>query len=319
MARPSIPETLKRKLLYDSQYVCVVCQSRGTHIHHINGDHSDNREDNLVVLCVAHHDEAHTKRELSQNLSPGALQHAKSEWNATVSIHREQVVTTEGQLALPDAFPLGGSPMWGYINHRRVIQIASPTDLYGDAKFNFELCLERGLVDRNGILLKPSNRQLKGNYITNSIYDWFEFGDDHRVHKLYSDFVNLIAERHEVKHLEPLGWSKARVRSLIQEGSIFFTEKALYFKTLSETQENQHRLCYGFKNNVRLEFLVDTRDMFGTSSMTVSFSGHQSCSALLVAKSLNERDGHLILSCSPLALGVGFESVVPFSARPRVG
>ncbi|WP_066044497.1 HNH endonuclease signature motif containing protein [Bathymodiolus septemdierum thioautotrophic gill symbiont] len=68
MARPKIPKAIENRLLYESAYACVVCQSDGCHIHHIDQDHSNNKENNLVVLCIKHHDEAHTKRQLSKNL-----------------------------------------------------------------------------------------------------------------------------------------------------------------------------------------------------------------------------------------------------------
>lgn len=52
MSRPSVPKRLQQKLLYESQYVCAVCQSDGCHIHHFDQNHSNNAEDNLIVLCV---------------------------------------------------------------------------------------------------------------------------------------------------------------------------------------------------------------------------------------------------------------------------
>lgn len=80
MARKALPKELKQRILYASAFVCVVCQAQGCHIHHIDTDHSNDEEENLVCLCTKHHDEAHTKRELSQNLTPDALRHAMQAW-----------------------------------------------------------------------------------------------------------------------------------------------------------------------------------------------------------------------------------------------
>lgn len=61
--------------------------------------------------------------------------------------------------------------------------------------------------------------------------------------------------------------------------------------------------------SVMIEFYVDTRDMFGTTSMTESFSGRQTCAALLHVKSVNEADGKLVLACTPIAMGVSFQKL----------
>lgn len=63
---------------------CCVCRDRsqGIIVHHID-EFSDSRshaEDNLVVLCLNHHGEAHTKRELQLNLTPERLRKLKARW-----------------------------------------------------------------------------------------------------------------------------------------------------------------------------------------------------------------------------------------------
>src|SRR5713226_5002045 len=98
MTRKAIPTKLRFQLLYDSQYLCAVCQQRGSHVHHIDEDHSNNNEDNLVVLCTTHHDDAHTKRQLSQNLTAGTLRDAKQKWTSKVKETRNLAATLSGQL-----------------------------------------------------------------------------------------------------------------------------------------------------------------------------------------------------------------------------
>lgn len=308
MARKSILRELKDKLLYESQYACAVCQNRGCHIHHIDGDHSNNSEDNLIVLCIAHHDEAHTKRQLSQNLDAVALRYAKSNWVSAVREKRSKTATLSGQQDVhrDDSF-LSVGVTWGYINHRRVAQLARPELLEKEKRKYFDYCCRANIIDRKGVLIKPNNRNAAESYIGNSIYDWYEFGDDSRVHRVYSDFVDQISHEYSPIHLDPESWTKTRVRALVRPGHFIFVERAFYFKTVSETPDNQHRRCHTFKRKISIEFFVDTRDMFGTTSMTISFSGHQCCAALLQVKSLEETsDGWLILRCTPIALGVGF-------------
>ena len=84
--RPPIPPETLKKVLYESGMTCCMCryknQGQGVIVHHIE-EYSVSRnhaEDNLVVLCLNHHGEAHTKRELQQNLTPERLRDFKQRW-----------------------------------------------------------------------------------------------------------------------------------------------------------------------------------------------------------------------------------------------
>jgi len=69
------------KLLFESGWACCVCgkTSGGIIVHHIEkySESHSHDEDNLVVLCLNHHGEAHTKRELGINLTPDRLRASK--------------------------------------------------------------------------------------------------------------------------------------------------------------------------------------------------------------------------------------------------
>jgi hypothetical protein len=299
---------LRLKLLYDSQYRCAVCQQRGSHIHHIDKNSSNNQEENLVVLCTNHHDDAHTHRELSQNLTPAALRHAKQEWVALVEERRRLIGTLAGQLSLTGEDSLAAIGVtWGYINHRRVGQLAKPEQLDPGEKRYFEYCVTKGLVDEKGILIKPKAVRPGRHYTRSAVYDWYEHGDDQRLHALYTAFVDQISRTAHPIHLEENGWNKRQIRQLAIPGRLIFLNRAFYFKTVQETRANQHRQVYTFKSKVRVEFFVDTINMFGTTSMTVSFSGRKVCAALIQLKSIEEKKGLLVLHCTPIALGVGFD------------
>jgi hypothetical protein len=296
--------------LYESQYVCAVCQAQGCHIHHIDGDHSNDTEDNLVVLCVKHHDEAHTKRQLSHNLDADALRRNKHNWTSAVQEKRVAVATLSGQnTRIDEGTSLTLGVTWGYINHKRVAQMARPDLLSKEDRDYFEYCRAAGIIDSKGILIKPKNAHRSDSYIRNSVYDWYEFGDNLRLHMVYAAFVDQISQSVQPVHLEPASWTKACIRDLVRPGYFIFVERPFYFKMSHESMGNQHRRCQTFKRKIRIEFFVDTQDMFGTTSMTVSFSGHKTCASLLHVKSLEEAaSGWLTLHCSPIALGVGFRS-----------
>ena len=300
MARKPIPNSLQQQIIYDSQWVCAICQQSGGQIHHIDGDHSNNTEANLVFLCAKHHDEAHTTRTMSRNLSKSALAYAKKEWNRQVAEKRIASATAANQ----PTSPLFSQATWGYINHQRVITLSDLASI--NDRSTFLDCQRAGLVDGNGIIIKPKNSEPSESYIGGSVYDWFEYGDDHRLHLFYSALVDQIVVAHPPIHLEREHWSKRAVKALLHSGSFLFLNVGYYFKTVSESRDNQHRRAFYRKRNIEFEFFLDTRDMFGTTSMTVSFSGHQKAAALLLIKSINEDEGVTKVACTPLALGIGF-------------
>lgn len=67
--KPSISD----EVMFLSNRKCVVCQNPGHHIHHIDGNKSNNEFDNLALLCFADHDLATIKSGLSRKLSPGEI------------------------------------------------------------------------------------------------------------------------------------------------------------------------------------------------------------------------------------------------------
>ena len=72
------------KLLFESRYTCCVCRdiSGGIIVHHIEkySESHSHDEDNLVVLCLNCHGEAHTTRELQLNLNRDRLRQSKKLW-----------------------------------------------------------------------------------------------------------------------------------------------------------------------------------------------------------------------------------------------
>ena len=74
-----IPEWLETKLLCDSMHLCNLCRETGVIIHHIvpieEGGPSE--EENLIVLCLNHHNQAHSKSILSRSLRAEHLREYK--------------------------------------------------------------------------------------------------------------------------------------------------------------------------------------------------------------------------------------------------
>lgn len=82
--RPRIPDCIVNNLMSTSRRTCCICRNEKSPIviHHIIpwSESQDHSEDNLVILCTHHHEEVHTKRELSKNILPDELKSAKEAW-----------------------------------------------------------------------------------------------------------------------------------------------------------------------------------------------------------------------------------------------
>lgn len=303
MARKRIPIKIKHTLFYNCAFVCVICQSQGIQIHHIDEDSSNNDESNLAPLCTKHHNEAHSTSKITANLTPDFIKMAKNKWINEVKKSRENFSTCHGQ----SQFRLA---IWGYIYHDRLVQFELPaTERF---KLIFETCKNSELVDQHAIAIFPKGNIVHQGYIHNTVYRQFNNNDAQRIHKLYSEMIDDIVRRSNVIHLEKYWWAKSRIRNLAETRNIIFLNTAFYFLKYKDTIENQQRHVYTKKRKVKIEFYVDTKFMRSDSAMEVSFSGHKSCAALLVIKSIEElEDGFLVLHCTPLALGISFNKFDP--------
>lgn len=302
--RPRIPSALKLKVAYDSAYACAICQRPSIQLHHIDQNNANNVKENLIALCQEHHGEAHTERKLTVSLSPQRLKDIKKRWESKVAALRKDMVTVASQRKAAGDF-LGVGVSWGYINHRRVANFLT-SDLISEVEQeNFQFCLTLGLIDSSGILVPELPQVSSGSYLGSTVYDRFSFGNDHRIHKLYSNFVDAISRAANPLHIDTQSWTKSWIKQFISPGQFVYMNRGCYFKEIAVTNDNCVRKVHTFKNKISFEWIVETRDMFGTSSISVSFVGHRSCAVLVFVKSVDYSDGIKVV-CSPVAMGTGY-------------
>ena len=92
MARKRISDDLAAQIMFDSQFKCCVCEdgSRGDQIHHIDGNSSNNENENLVFLCLKHHGDASEKNPMRRTLSPKAIKKFRDSWHERIRKKRNQ-------------------------------------------------------------------------------------------------------------------------------------------------------------------------------------------------------------------------------------
>jgi len=55
MSRTRLTATLQNRILREFNYLCAICGRPRPHIHHIDGNPSNNDDENLLPLCPNHH------------------------------------------------------------------------------------------------------------------------------------------------------------------------------------------------------------------------------------------------------------------------
>lgn len=85
-SRVAIPEDLAAQVMFASDRTCCVCrlEKNKVQIHHIDGDRSNNSFENLAVICLHCHSEAHTAAPFVQNLTPELVRLYNASWRGLV-------------------------------------------------------------------------------------------------------------------------------------------------------------------------------------------------------------------------------------------
>lgn len=296
-----IPTKLKSEILYKSANACAICSEHGDQIHHIDKNNKNNDIDNLILLCLKHHGEAHTTRELSQNLTPKKLKEFRKKWYDEVIKKRSNAASHNFQKFNSI------NAVWGYINHSRVLQTIPPQILEEIDQELFERLKSNNVIDTKGIPITSKKRALASSYIENTIYSNYQHLDSVSLHIFFSELVDEFVKSINLVHLEADNWNRTFIKNMIEPGSFIFLNRAHYFKRIQETNENALVAVKCFAKKIKIKYQINTRNMYGTTSITCSFAGHKSCAALLQVKSIEDQDSERIIHCTPFALGIGFE------------
>jgi hypothetical protein len=93
-SRVPIPDQVRANVLYGSHHTCAICNESGrpVQIHHINDDPSDNREENLAVLCLLCHDKTQVAGGFGRRLDAVVVRRYRDEWVKRVSERRAAAV-----------------------------------------------------------------------------------------------------------------------------------------------------------------------------------------------------------------------------------
>lgn len=88
--RIKIPQTTVDQLMFNADHTCCICKQKGrsVQINHMSGDPSNNDYDNLIVLCLEHHEAVSRKSSMVKGYSVGELKLYKRQWEYEVRKNR---------------------------------------------------------------------------------------------------------------------------------------------------------------------------------------------------------------------------------------
>ncbi|MYK15909.1 MAG: HNH endonuclease [Rhodospirillaceae bacterium] len=288
-ARKALPKLLKQEILYESAFRCVICQNRGAQIHHIDKNNANNDRDNLVLLCQDHHDEAHTTRQISLSLTADRVKFFRNEWYKKVKDIRELAATAEGQETLTNGFLMSGVS-WGNINYSRLMQTIG-SRLYSLANRELLIRLQQNnVLDSQGLLIKPNNVRVSGSYLNNTIYDWFDYAERSALHIYLSRLVDAFSREVSPLHIYESNWNRNFIKTMLSPGCFLFLNRGQYFKKIREDIENAEVKVQTFRRKIHFRYTINTRNMFGVTSIVSSFSARRTSASLLQVKSIEDEE-----------------------------
>ena len=102
--RSRISSKLASEVQVASDCRCCMCDNLGDHIHHIDGDHSNNMLSNLALLCVSCHERASRRSSMSRGLLPKTVARYRDEWHEVVARKKRARRSVAARAAQPAAF-----------------------------------------------------------------------------------------------------------------------------------------------------------------------------------------------------------------------
>ncbi|NEN81265.1 HNH endonuclease signature motif containing protein [Paenibacillus elgii] len=304
-SRPPIPEIVARKILFESKYTCCICRdsSKSIIIHHIVPweESRSHAEENLVVLCLEHHDKAHSKHELSLNLTTERIRDAKQKWIQTI---KEKDVETILNIHNTDG------AFYDYFNMGRVYELVDNLKINPTESKYYRYALQHGFINAEGLVLPLEN--WSKTRIEEKDY-WLDFFEGtYLYHYLKTLFLMIINKKHFIR-LNRI-WNRKAITSVIKPGDFILIQGVFYFRSKTNKVKGNQQIKLGYRKakGIKVEFEFDVFYCNSDSSRS-HLSGRSVKTVYCLVRSIKIDGEFLVLTCSALALGTGFNRPDYFS------
>ena len=289
--RTPIPGETAREVLRRSAFTCCICRKPGLPVvlHHIDKwekSHSHAPE-NLCVLCLNHHGEAHTHHELSRNLTPQMLTAAQKEWMACVAARGD----AQKEEALQNVRQYQGR--WDYFNLSYIYPLLDEYQLSFTSRYTRHL-LDAGLLHED--------ETINASKLTTGGMYWLDFFDGNYLKLYIADMVNTIIGAVPVKFISQACYPYQKLTPgdlCLVDGTMFF--KRLNKKTRGSGQTRRATCTIG---DMKFVGEFDAWYCNSASSHSVHLTGRKTATQLCMVRGMEAVDGVNIIQCSIIGLGL---------------
>lgn len=295
-SRPPIPLQNLIKLLHESKMTCCICRNpqKSIVVHHIEewSKSRNHDENNLVVLCLDHHNEAHTKRGLTISLTAIFLKESKSKWKKIVSLQ-----DAKNSLVLKSNHNYS---RWDYINYRRYIEIFLNSRIEFEPNEIINNLIKNNILDQNYLIRNIDERRssLKYSYFLDDGYGF-----------QIASIISVVIERiiSEIPFIDITEYiiSKSTLLSIITKHDYIFFQGNFFFKEIENSKQYKARYK---AHQIRIEFTFDPFYCFSSSSKYDTMRGHSVINTYLQVINIEkDEDDILHIKASCLFIGSHFQ------------
>lgn len=244
-------------------------------VHHISPwsvsrDHSSS---NLAVLCLDHHGEAHTTRELALTLNEQKLRRLKDKWGTEVK--------TLDRVAILDASKIDYDA-WYYFNHKRLFELASEVGVAFTDLSMFRSAYGARTVDKAG-MLRPRAGHSIYMYSGPDIMTLYAYVREVVYHVLPCLRITNISD-----HLD-----RGTLPNLLAPGDFIFVQGAHSFASVLGQDRGPEQLYKGTRsaNHVEVSYVFNRWEATSNSAWAVWLTGRQLVGSLIQVKNMGRLDG----------------------------
>lgn len=246
--------------------------------------------ENLAVLCLHHHDKAHTTSELTRNLDLNKLKSIKSQWEKEVCSHNAEAILQASRLDY-DA--------WWYFNHTRLFELANVQNIRFTDLSNYYSALKKMVINHQGL---PNAK----NIIEPHMYSGYEGLDLYGYVREVMEAVleNLPAVFNISDFLD-----RSIALSILKPGDFIFVQGAHVFS--GKRQNGKGQLCTGKRraNNVEVSYIFDRWEATSLSAWGGWLSGRHDAASLVRVVSVQKVGKILHVESTVIAISSSFEGM----------
>lgn len=287
--RPPIPKDNVIKVIWENRFLCCVCRDpdKAVILHHINSwmktrDHSP---ENLALVCLDHHAQAHRTGSLEQNLTPAMLHDFKRRWE-------EKAHTLDSQSVLQ----MGRNPAfhWWWFNHVRILDMAKMLDIDVQRTAHFLGAKEHAQLEEDGSFGGASNSR---SYL-------YQGGNGINLYRHMSQILHSVLNECSLFDISN-DLDRSVLSRVVRQGDLILVRGRHHFSMIEKRNEGagQTSEVYRQANNVKISFLIDRWEAVSNSSFSGWLRGTQNASSIVRVVDLEEHKDHLLIKATGIAIG----------------